>query len=413
MNWLRQNKDLLSISLLFWVMMLVFMPKEGHGWDNWCWADWAQQIRDRGLGHIYEGSCNYLPAYLYILKIHSWIFGMDSGIHEKIYVLKYYTLLFDLAGVLLVLAVVNKPERKWMNWAFLALNFSFLYNTVAWGQIDAIHSFFIFAGIVLLHQGKLLWGTLLCLLSLNFKLQGIVFFPVALLAAWPHLGKQNLRQWMQLILIPVLLQMLILYPFLAAGNGRGLWNVIKGSVGYFPYVSMNAFNFWYFFYPAGTDLTKVSDLSTVAGLSLKNWGMFLFFLFSGLVLLFQYGKPLWDSLRRKTAEWPGADALLLTGALVSLLFFWLPTEMHERYSHPAWLFIAAYSFRTLKLWPLLLFSFAYFINMEKVLMFLKLRNYGTFVFSEQLAAALFGILIIGLLREAFRRQRALPVREES
>ncbi len=307
----------------------------------------------------------------------------------------------------------DKPERKWMNWAFLALNFSFLYNTVAWGQIDAIHSFFIFAGIVLLHQGKLLWGTLLCLLSLNFKLQGIVFFPVALLAAWPHLGKQNLRQWMQLILIPVLLQMLILYPFLAAGNGRGLWNVIKGSVGYFPYVSMNAFNFWYFFYPAGTDLTKVSDLSTVAGLSLKNWGMFLFFLFSGLVLLFQYGKPLWDSLRRKTAEWPGADALLLTGALVSLLFFWLPTEMHERYSHPAWLFIAAYSFRTLKLWPLLLFSFAYFINMEKVLMFLKLRNYGTFVFSEQLAAALFGILIIGLLREAFRRQRALPVREES
>jgi hypothetical protein len=90
--------------------------------------------------------------------------------------------------------------------------------------------------------------------------------------------------------------------------------------------------------------------------------------------------------------------ILLIGALLPVLFFFFNTQMHERYPHPAFLFITAYSFLRTRYFLYIIFSIAYFLNLEKALRAFDL-HYNAFIFGNRFIAGLYLITIIVLFRE--------------
>jgi len=183
----------------------------------------------------------------------------------------------------------------------------------------------------------------------------------------------------------------------------GIWHAAIGSVGRYPRVSMNAFNFWHLI--MRQDPWNVSDESTwLRSLTYKRIGLVLFFIFS-LAALWPLVRVVWQKTRRKDSN-ISRQQVWLTGSLLAILFFFFNTEMHERYCHPAFLFLTVYAFHTKRFLPYILFSLAYFLNLEKVLQFLKLENYHTLVFDPRFIAVLFLILVIYLFIRLYR-----PVRQ--
>jgi hypothetical protein len=90
------------------------------------------------------------------------------------------------------------------------------------------------------------------------------------------------------------------------------------------------------------------------------------------------------------------NIIFLSCGLIPLLFFFFNTQMHERYSHPAFLFIFAFSYVNKNYIPLLLFSIAYFLNLDGVLHeFNFLGSIGkNFLRNRDFIATLYAILIL-------------------
>ncbi len=207
---------------------------------------------------------------------------------------------------------------------------------------------------------------------------------------------KNAVKW---ILTPLLLQLLIVLPFIANGTLDLLWNVIVGSVGKYPVVSMNAFNIWEFLLSG--DLMKRQDSEAFAGITFKRWGLLMFFVTSGIAL-FPLMKNVWISIIDRIEFRTEKAIFLIVGALIPLLFFYFNTQMHERYSHPAFAFLITYAIFSRK--PLLGIagSLAYLLNMERVFMYLQLPNYGTFIFESKFISSLYLLTIILLYVDLFK-----------
>lgn len=408
MSWLKQNKELAVLTGVFFLFLVMVMPQTGFGWDMWCWQAWARDIKGQGLEKIYDTGCNYMPLYLYVLKLHGLLFSDHQEMMSRVYLLKGVTLFFEMCGVLLVLKSVNQPNKKYIHWAFLALNFSFLYNTLFWGQVDGILAFFVFASVYAAFKNRLWLAAILFLIAINFKFQAIVIAPLLLATAWPYIKSFGIKKTSFTILSVVAIQWVILLPF----NIHGVWKVVKESVGYFDQVSMNAFNWWYYFFPQQIDVINVSDTTKYGILSLKNWGLLAFCSSIAAMFFLAYRTRLSNVFRLQNFPQLSFQTLALIGSLICLCFFYFPTEMHERYSHPAWLFLAAYCFSSRFYSPFFLFSFAYFLNMEKVLQYYHLKNYKTFIFSPQFIATLYLSIILilfwQLYKTSFSKETAQP-----
>ena len=64
---------------------------------------------------------------------------------------------------------------------FYLLNIAVLYNTLVWGQVDEIMTFFVALSLYFLMRDQPRWAMISYLLAINLKLQSIVFLPLILL----------------------------------------------------------------------------------------------------------------------------------------------------------------------------------------------------------------------------------------
>jgi len=101
----------------------------------------------------------------------------------------------------------------------------------------------------------------------------------------------------------------------------------------------------------------------------------------------------------------GKTEFMLSGAVVALAFFFFNTQMHERYSHPALLFTAAYCFLTLRYVPFVLLSVAYFLSLENILRYMDLPTYGTLIFDTRFIAGLYLATILLLFYDVIKLWR--------
>ena len=401
MSTLTSRQQAALTGLLF-ILLLLLVPRAGYDYDVDFWARWSAYIFQHGLGNAYQLAENtYNPLYQYILWLYGHLMGSVDKINHYRHWVKAFTLVFDFAGAFWAASLVPERSRRFGLALLLLLNLGYLYNTLIWIQVDSIYTFFAFGAVVLAARQRTVASMLCYVLAIAAKTQAIVFLPPLLLLwapQWWH------RPW-QLgkgVLAGAALATAILAPFIWWSWESYLPRIIQNNLevsGIFPRLSMNAFNLWYLI----TDYdqpSQVSDALPFAGLTYHKWGLLLFGGVSALALL-----PLlvaaWHTLRGRLVV-ASLPLVLLSCGIIPLVSTFFNTQMHERYWHPALLFLAAYSFVRRDYVPLILASCAYFLHLERGLQYLQLLNYSVLVFRPKFIALLFALLIVLVLLKIYQ-----------
>lgn len=390
-------------TLLLFSLLLVLVPGAGYDGDMNYWVRWATYIFEHGLGNVYQlPDNNYNPFYHYIL----WLYGQLAVTVDKLkyysHFLKAFTLVFDFAGAFWAASLVPERRRRFGLALLLLLNIAYLYDTLLWIQVDSIYSFFAFGATVLAAQQRTVRSMLLYVLALFAKTQAIIFLP-PLLLLWSVQWWRRPARLVQGTLAGAVLATLLLAPFIWWSWESYLPRIIEintTAANVYPQLSMNAFNLWYLLTDYSSPST-VSDLLPFAGLTFRKWGLILFCTSAAVALLPLLVATL-RALRSRAAASPSLPLVLLSVGIVPLLFTFFNTQMHERYWHPALLFLAAYGFVRRDYLPFVLMSAAYFFHLERALQYLKLLNYDIFIFQPKFVAALFGLLIVVIIWKIYR-----------
>ncbi len=399
------------LTFIFYVCIIVLLPNVKHSGDHEYWSTWSIYSSTHGLGNVYFSDTDYPPLFQYVLYAFGKIMGSEEAILKNIHLLKIFYLLFDLATCFILLNLLKvkfqDSKKRLFLILFYLLNFGALYNSVLWGQVDSILTCFLFASIYLITKNNVLGALIFYLLAINFKFQAIIFLPIISLLIIPKaihkISIQNLAKW---IIVPTLVQVIILMPFILNSTvGLMIENSITSSVDRYPYVSLNAFNMWYWFIPGNLAIT--TDKTLFLSLSYKNWGFLLFFsasFFALLPLLISSLKLLFQKQQIQLKQ------ILIVSALIPLIFFFFNTQMHERYTHPALIFAAAYAIIYKKKFVYILLSFAYFLNMFIVSADLQNRLFS--IRSIDFIAAAFFICILLLFKDLYKNFNIKNVLEQ-
>ncbi|HEX8349137.1 MAG TPA: hypothetical protein VF598_04180 [Hymenobacter sp.] len=404
--------------VLLFINLLLLVPHAGYGFDVNLWTEWAVGIHDYGLSNVYHqvGNNDYPPLYQYVLFLFGKLAGSTENIHHYQHLLKAFTLLFDFAGAILAASLVADHQRRFILSLLLLFNAGYLYNTLVWEQVDAIFTCLTFAAVLLAVRHEPVWSLLFYVLALNTKPQAIIFLP-ALLLLWLPQWLSSAKVLPKALLAAVALQLLIVAPFVWGGDQNDLNRILDvsfGAVDRYPNISMNAYNFWFMLMP-DANLSYTSDKDIFLVYNYKQWGLGLFLLAAVITLLPLFIITVRQVLARQRFAAEQTALILLTCGLIPLIFSYFNTQMHERYWHAALLFLAAYAFITREYSLYLITSFAYFLNIEAVIHFLNMKNYGVLLFQPRFAAWLFGIVILigiwKLYRQANLRQQWALMRE--
>lgn len=393
----------IGVYVLLFFLIFCFLPKgNSFSFDTHCWSEWAKFIFINGLGNVYKSSTDYLPLYHYFLFAFGKLFGTIETMDHYFYLLKGIPLVFDFIAVIYVYKILterggDKNTSLLMSF-FILLNVAYLYNTVIWGQVDAIMMAFVFLAFYYAWKEKIEAGIVFSLLSVNMKLQAIIFIPFIALLLLPAMTKKfsgkKIFLW---ILLIVGVQLLIVLPFLLQSDLDKLWAVVIGSFGKYPVVSIHAFNIWYWLLE---DPFIIQDSTVFAGISYNKWGLLMYTTAYTLALA-PLLKITFGKIFNKSERSLSLEKLTLTGALIPVLFFFFNTQMHERYSHPAFIFIGLYALLTGSYGPYILFSIAYFLNMEKMMQYFEISNYETLIFNNKFLATLYFLSILWMIADLY------------
>jgi hypothetical protein len=172
---------------------------------------------------------------------------------------------------------------------------------------------------------------------------------------------------------------------------RAVVNVVNESVGFFPSVSWSAYNVWYLL--TKSNPAPINDTTIFIRYSYRTWGFILFFISSGFALI-----PLllgtWQRTKHKLELDKDYYALtFLTSGLITILFFFVNTQMHERYSHPALALFFGYGLLARKYWLYALTSVAYFLNLEMMYGWFR-RNVYMFDIKPEIVSLLYVVVIL-------------------
>ncbi len=393
-----------AIAIILFLFMAAIIPGfYGFASDTGCWKGWAEHIYKFGLKNAYSSDTNYPPLYQYVL----WLFGKMAGSLEATGTYIGYLRIFTLAADYWALWLVYRWIDRRVDYIYVLLccmlNVGYIYNTIIFGQVDAIFAALSFAAFFYLERGKHILSAVLIILAINMKLQAIIFIPLWGLLLISSLHRNH--RWKDVaFIIPaiVLTEALLLLPFYFGEGGLlPVWKAVAGLANTSPYTSMNAFNMW--FWIVGNEAVR-DDIRSLFGMTYYQIGL-LSFCLASLIAMWPVLKHTINTLSRRDTAPLSRETIWLTAALVTVSFFFFSTGMHERYSHAAFIFITAYSFyrRTFGLYAL--FTLAYLLNLDKVLHGLKIASYHTLIFDPNFIAALFAVCFIWAVFLLYRQVR--------
>lgn len=391
-----------GVFLFLGILLYFFAPVKGHPFDTSCWINWSKYIYENGLSNVYCSNTDYLPLYHYVLLIFGKIQGSTHDITNYIHRLKLVTLLFEAGSAIILYRLLrekyNDTYKAIVYSLFYFCNLAVLFNSLVWGQVDGIFTFFIFASVIAAYEKRFFPAILCFVLAVNMKLQAIIFLPLLVALIIPAIHRAGLRKVLLSIFGVLLLQLIIILPFVLSGHFKNLMMTVTSAVGRYPVISLNAYNLWFLLIDG--DLRTTEDTLTFAGLTYMRWGQ-LAFMLTGFISLYYLIKPNLLLLFRHQPFKVSARKVLITASLIPLLFFFFNTQMHERYTHPAIIFIAAYSLLYNRPFPLIIASVAYFLNLEDVYHFMNSGNYHTLIFSSDFIASLYALCIISLFIDLY------------
>ncbi|MCX6350677.1 MAG: hypothetical protein NTX03_02320 [Bacteroidetes bacterium] len=402
-SWVNIDKSTLAVAALSLVLISVLCTGSGFPYDVQSLGWWANHIHNNGIGNAYgEPTNNYPPLINYFLWFYNLLFRATGDFKW----FKSIVLLVEFVGAFMILSTIENRQKHLLLFCLLIFNISFLYDNILWGQTDGILTTFLFGSLIFAQRKHITISLCFYILAFNFKFQAGVLFPVLALVLLPNMMEKfsfkNLLKW---IVVPALLQLLILLPFILTYQLEKVWIVFTESFSKYEYITMNAYNFWTILFHKN-EVAWIPDTTAIFGITYKQIGLFLFCI-SSFFALQPLMKEALKKVRNKANDFNNLDRMLLAASLVFMLFFFFPTEMHERYSYPAIYFIAAWSFRNRRYLPYIIFSGAFFLNMERVLTYLKLENYLIAPFSIWVVAGLYFLLIVILFIEIYKKPKLL------
>ncbi len=296
-------------------LRLYFLQFPGYSFDIGTFISWANEVQKIGIIKLYAGSVaiDYPPV---IPLISSWWLDFTRTINlGDIYGFKLLPTLAEAMLLFLASYFIIKSNMRYkaLFLAFVILQPATAFVTSAWGQVDAIMVLAIVLGFML-SQKNLYLSSIVFAIALLIKPQAAIAVFIYLL--WILFKKSILEFIIQLL---VGTGVLALAGFISIQYGGNFLPVLWNSASRYPYISMNAFNFWWMLY--GPKAIMLGDGS--GAISTKVQGLTLFGAF--LVPAVYY-------LKIKAKD---LSQIILVSTYSYLIFFTFLTQMHERYLYPA------------------------------------------------------------------------------
>ena len=319
--------------------------------DISCFKAWAAYTHDYGFNNMYyrDFFLDYPPGYLYVLYIieaFRRLFGVDQYAQSYTLMIKLAPILSDIAcaAALWVLARKKLGEKSALLIAFAYLFCpAVIVNSSVWGQADSFCALLLLCTLLLLWYNHTPLAAFVYGFGILSKPQMLIFAPV--LIFWVIRKKD----WKNLVLGPIIALVTILLfstPFIKNFDYLKLIEIYTGTIDYYNYYTINAYNVWALF---GLNWAALPEHSTWL-----QFGVPLATVLAGLLLL---------KSKRDDAVFACPTVLMFTVYIFCV-------KMHERYLFPVLLcLLLTYVFTKEKRF-LLLFagtSTVHFLNVAYVL----------------------------------------------
>ncbi len=394
------TKARIEIGLIL-LLFIFIMPTRHMIYDFEYWRDWALQIHRHGLASIYDyPTTDYHPLYFYILWIYDKLQGTEANIIHNLNQLKFFTLFFDFLPVVVLTCFRQRLVTEKIPYLYLLLNIAYLFNTMVWGQVDAIHTNLLFLAVVTAFYYPI-GSAVLFAIALAMKPQAIIFIPM-LGIIWLYSAKK-LWNWTGIIIAIAATLFTVALPFIISGSFDKMWHVVTGAVGRYPWVSVCAFNIWYLITNINPEHTV--DSNTYILFSYRTWGLLLFFTSSALILLPVFFRAIRHRLQKAAPQKDLIQMMMLACGLVTLSFFYFNTQMHERYAHAIIIFFFFYGVYSKNYKLYILASIPYLLSLDKCFPdYLPVTHYKI-IWASKVIAIWYTLTVIYAFYEYFRQYK--------
>lgn len=321
-------------------------PIQGFTFDIDVNQGWAYSAVELGLGDSYwhqlNGNMlpNYPPLSMIIFALSGYAYRFispefDLDLPAFDVVIKLPGIIADLvtAALLAFLVTPWKGKRAGLLAATIyTFHPAVIYESSVWGQTDSIFTLFIVAALAACAYRNWDLSVLFIALSFFLKVQAVAVAPLFL-----YLYARSLKHFLRMAVIGGLTLILVILPFIEGGGVDGILRVYLESAGYYPSVSMSAYNFWWGLFSDASGDTSDTDIQ-LGLLSYRSLGVILWLTLSisSIDLLRKY-LPTLEKCPAKKLYRPKPEHLISLFMVASLLafgFFLFNTEMHERYLFP-------------------------------------------------------------------------------
>ncbi|MMZ47798.1 hypothetical protein D1872_94510 [compost metagenome] len=315
----ERNRGLMLWTVLgvgFFLRMTIAPWISGH-MDLMLFRNWATTAADSLSGFYTNGSSDYPPFYIYILYVIGQISSTDAFSPYMSVLLRLPNILADIVTAYMLYRLASKRVGYGVSLGlaiFYVFNPAVFINSTFWGQVDSFFTMLIVGMIVLLVENRIGWSAVLFTIAVLMKPQGIIYGPVLF---FELLRQRKIQPWLLSVGGAVVTTILVILPFSWGQEPLWLLDLYKGTVGEYPYASVNAYNF---FALIGGNYTQ--DTTTLFLFSYHTWGMICIV----LVTLFTW----WMYIRSRKPQFAAAAALVLIAGV-----FTFASSMHERYLFPA------------------------------------------------------------------------------
>ena len=301
------------------LLRVYFLKFPGYSFDVGTFLSWANEVQKIGIAKIYSGAVaiDYPPI---IPLISGWWLDLTRSINlSDVYGFKLLPTLAELILTVLAVFFVLKSnlKYKYLFAAFVIIQPATAFVTSAWGQVDAIMALLIALAFLVMPKNQYV-SSLILALAILVKPQAAIAVFVYLL--WIFFKRGALEFFIQLL---VGTGFIALVGFVFMQNGGNFLPILWDSASRYPYISMNAFNFWWMLY--GPQSFSLGDGAGLISTKVQGFAIFAAFLAPAIYYL--------KNKARYTA-----DVFLIT-SYSYLVFFTFLTQMHERYLYPAVAFL--------------------------------------------------------------------------
>ncbi len=307
--------------------IIVAYNYSGFSSDTACFYGWANMAYENGLSEFYssEAFTDYPPGFIYVLWIIGAIFSMCKIPYMSgpcLLLLKLPAILCDIVAGVLIYRLAKKDADEGRATFFTALyllNPAIFLNSALWGQVDAVFTLCLLLMCLFLTEGKTIPAYIVFGIGVLLKPQILVFTPVLIYGIMDHVILKSFS-WRKFFhnlfsgLSVIFCMILVCIPF-------ELGQVISqytSTLGSYPYIAVNAFNFWGLF-----GLNWVSQDNKLLFLTYGQWGTVIIIAITLLSAFFFFKN------RRNPARYFTVAAFLI----ISMFLF--SVRMHERYLFPA------------------------------------------------------------------------------